>query len=281
MIDTLLIIQHNVLNWSTNKHSLINYYLQEVPDVILINSHGLKSDQFLKIPGYKTYKINASESLADGSAIALKYNITLKLYDDFETDALTVEIQTTLGPIIIATTYLLPRKPYVPFPDFYRLLNNDIPTYILGDFNARHSYFGNNSENMVGKSFMQLINQGIMIHIGPHFPTYLSHGAATNPDKILANKHHCLNINTEPGEITSDHIPIKFTLATKPFIIPQPKVYRLNKADWDAFQAVPEHKIEVKELDNCSTNEIETEVKNCIDTIKEAMEKYIPKSEHK
>ncbi len=48
--------------------------------------------------------------------------------------------------------------------------------------------FGNNSENTVGKSLMQLINQGIMIHIGPHFPTYLSHGAATNPDKILANK---------------------------------------------------------------------------------------------
>ncbi len=121
---------------------------------------------------------------------------------------------------------------------------------------------------------MQLINQGIMIHIGPHFPTYLSYGAATNPDKILANKHHHLNINTEPGEITtSDQIPIKFTLATKPFIIPQPKVYRLNEANWDAFQAILEHKIEVKKLDNCSTHGIETEVKNWIDTIKEAMEK--------
>ena len=120
----------------------------------MINSHGLKSDQFLKIPGYKTYKINTSESLADGSAIALKYNITHKLYDDFETDVLAVEIQTTLGPIIIATAYLPPRRLYVPFPDFYRLLNNNIATYILGDFNGRHRYFGNNSENTVGKSLI-------------------------------------------------------------------------------------------------------------------------------
>ncbi len=142
--------------------------------------------------------------------------------------------------------------------------------------------FGNNSENTVGKSLMQLINQGKMLHIGPHFPTYISHGAATNTDKILANKHHYLNINTEPGGITSsDHIPIIFTLATQPFVIPQPKVYGLNKANWDAFQEVLESKIQVKELDDCSTEETETEVKNSTDTVKEAMEKYIPKREHK
>ncbi len=96
------------------------------------------------------------------------------------------------------------------------------------------------------------------LHMGPHFPTYISHGAPTNPDKILANKHNYLNINTKPGEITSsDHIPIIFTLATQPFVISQPKVYRLSKANWDVFQAVLESKIQVKKLDDCSTQEIE------------------------
>ncbi len=40
-----------------------------------------------------------------------------------------------------------------------------------------------------------------------------------------------------------------------------------------------ESKIQVKELDDCSTEEIE--VKNWMDTVKEAIEKYIPKREHK
>ncbi len=117
----------------------------------------------------------------------MKYNVPHKLFDDYETDVLAIEVDTTLGPQIIATKNLPPRRPYLPFLDFYRLLNNSIPTYILGDFNCRHRYFGNGNENTIGKSLVQLINQGIMLHTGPHFPTYISHGAATNPDKILAN----------------------------------------------------------------------------------------------
>ncbi len=252
------------------------------PEIILINSHGLKSGEFLKIPGYKTYKINSSESIADGSAIAVKYSIAHKLFDDFDTDVLAIEIDTTLGPLIIATTYLPPRRPYVPFPDFYRLLNNSIPTYILGDLNGKHRYFGNRNENRVGKSLTELINQGIMMHIGPHFPTYIGHGVSTNPDKILSNKHHYLNTNTEPGNITSsDHIPIVFTLSTQPFLLPQPKTYILNKANWDGFKSVLGNKIQVKELDKCSTHDIEIELKNWMDTVKEAKEKHIPKREHK
>ena len=172
MNSFLKIIQHNVLNWNSNKNSLIDNYLKILPDLILINSHGLKSTE-LKIPGYKTCKLNYTESLADGSVIAINYNNLHKLYDDFETDIPAVEIQTNLGPIIISSTYLPPRRPYLPFTDIYRILSNNIPTYIIGDFNARHKHFANSDNNTVGKSIIDLINQGKLIHIGPYFPTYL------------------------------------------------------------------------------------------------------------
>ncbi len=121
-----------------------------------------------------------------------------------------------------------------------------------------------------------------MLHIGPHFPTYICHGAATNPDKILANKQHYLNITIEPGNITSsDHIPIIFTMATQPFLIPQPKTYIRNKANWDGFQTVLDNKIQVKELDNYNNHDIKNEVKSWMNTTKEAMDIYIPKGEHK
>ncbi len=280
IINKLTITQHNVLNWNTNKYSLINYYLQVSPETILINSHGLKPEENLEIPSYKIYQI--SEAIAAGSAIAVKFNVAHKLYYDFDTDVLAIKVDTTLGPQIIATTYLPPRRPYLPFTDFYRLLNNNTPTYILGDLNSRHRHFGNSNENTVGKHLVQLINQGIMLHIGPHFPTYICHSAAPNPDKILANKQHYLNITTEPGDITSsDHIPIFFTMATQPFLVPQPKTYILNKANWDDFQTVLDNKIQVKKIDNYNNHDIENEVKSWMNTIKEAMDKYIPKREHK
>ena len=149
-----------------------------------------------------------------------------------------MEIETSLGPIIVATTYLPPRRPFLPYTDMHRLLSNSVPTYILGDFNGRHTTFGNRDCNTVGKSLINLINQGKMIHLGPHFSTFFSHNALTSPDKIFSNKHHYLNCISEPGELTtSDHLPIIFKLSTSPFLVEKPKVYKTHKADWDMFQA--------------------------------------------
>lgn len=282
MIQTLTITQHNVMHWKTNKDSLLTCYAQIDSDIILINSHGLNSTELLKIPGYRIHKINSSESRNDGSAIAIKFNIQHKLFDDFDTDVLAIQVETVLGPIIIATMYLPPRRPYLPFTDFYRLLNNTIPTYILGDFNGRHKYFGNNNNNTVGKSLIQLVNQGILMHLGPHFPTFISHGAATTPDKIFANKHHYLNTICEPGNITtSDHIPIILQISTMPFIIQQPPVYKYHKADWDAFQKILDSKIHISNMDHSNIQQIDTELDKWMDTVVHTMDKVIPKTNFK
>ncbi len=241
----------------------------------------MKTNEDLKIPGYIVHKINYTESLADGSAIAIKHQIKYKLYDSFDTDFLAVEIDTNLGPVIIATTYLPPRRPYLPYTDMHKLLNNTIPTYIIGDFNGKHTALGNRDNNTVGKSLVNLINQGKLIHLGPHFPTYYSHNSTTNPDKIFSNKHHYLNYICEQGEITtSDHLPIIFTLSTKPFIKEKPKVYNYNKADWDVFKQNLDQHINVTNLESSTTEQIENATLNWIQTIKNAMELAIPKSNY-
>lgn len=104
---------------------------------------------------------------------------------------------------------------------------------------------------------------------GPHFPTFISHGAAITHDKIFAKKHHYLNTTSEPGNITtrshtnyllyhllynnhwllsitntvsepgsittSDHISITFQLFTIPSIKEQPLAFKYHNADWDSF----------------------------------------------
>ena len=145
---------------------------------------------------------------------------------------MAAEIQTNLGPILLPTTYLPPRRPFLPFTDMHRLLSNSITTYIIGDFNGRHTSFGNTDCYTVGKSLINLVDRGKMIHLGPHFSTFYTHNSTTNPDKIFANKHHYLSFTCEPGEVTSDHLPIIFKLSSIPFIKEKPKMYKTHQADW-------------------------------------------------
>ena len=228
------------------------------------------------------YKVNYSENLSDGSAIAIKYTINHKLYDDFDTDFLAVEVETNLGPIIIATTYLPPRRSFLPYTDMHKLLSNNIPTYIIGDFNGRHSSFGNRDNNTVGKSLVNLINQGKMIHLGPHFTTFFAHNISTNPDSLLFyNKHHYLNCICKPGEITSsDHLLIIFKLLTTPFITEKPKVYKTNNADWDLFKHKVDSQINVTDFEGHNTEQIEDALNKWIQVIENAMDTAIPKSNY-
>ncbi len=100
--------------------------------------------------------------------------------------------------------------------------------------------------------------QGILLHVGPNFPTFTRHGAATTPDKILSNKHHYLNTMCEPGNITtSDHIPVIFKLSTTPFITLQPPVDKFHRGDWESFQQILNSKINITNLNYSNTQQIE------------------------
>lgn len=71
---TLTIIQHNTLNWASNKHNLTDTYKQINPDIILLNSHGLPNNEQINIKGYNSYIRNSSNQKHDGSAILIKTN---------------------------------------------------------------------------------------------------------------------------------------------------------------------------------------------------------------
>ena len=143
----LRVIQHNVLSWENRKYDLLNTYRHYDPDVILINSHGLSVEKRLKIPGYRVYQQNYSNEQNDGVAIAVKYHLNHRVEDDFLSETLAIETDTHDGPLLIATSYLPPRRPYLPHPDFLRILRRQTPAFLVGDLNARHTYLGYPTNN--------------------------------------------------------------------------------------------------------------------------------------
>ena len=282
-MDTVKIVQHNVAHWKPYRHHLSNTYKEIDPDIILLNSHGVKQQDTLKVYGYITYKINSSNEPNDGSAILIKTNIRHKIKDDFLTDTLQITIETTLGPINLATTYLPPRRPYFPFPDFHVLASNHLPTYIIGDLNAKHQILGHKDNNTVGKGLKRMLETRELSHLGPDFTTYISGNKHSTPDIILSNKNAFHNHIIKPGPVTpSDHIPIIFTITASAIRIPAPARYNINKANWEAFEEKIRRNIGIaKPPDNATQPQIENSLSHWYDTIRKSMETCIPLSKHK
>lgn len=175
--------------------------------------YGVKSDESLKIPGYKTHSKNTTNTAHDGTAILIKTNIPHKILNDYISDLLAVEITNTSGRITIATLYQPPTRPYIPIPDFTKLFRNCNLVYLIADLNASHPTLGYRTTNTKGTQLHRLIQHKTLQHFGPDFPTYLAHNTATTPDIILTNHttHHNTLIAQGPLT-TSDHIPIQVTI---------------------------------------------------------------------
>ncbi len=77
--EEVKIVQHNVLNWRNKKQTLTNVYKELELYIILINSHGLKPEENIKIYIYNTYLINSSEEMQDGSTILVRQNLKHKI----------------------------------------------------------------------------------------------------------------------------------------------------------------------------------------------------------
>lgn len=280
--DTIIILQHNTLHWETNKNNLINNYLQENPDIIILNSHGIKNHESLHIKGYTTYIKNSTNQHHDGSAILIKPHIKHKIIDDFITDVLELRIETTIGTISIATTYLPPRRPYLPYPDIHKLLYNNHPTYIIGDLNAKHSTLGNTYNNAVGKDLATFINKGKAIHLGPNFTTFFNNVNMSTPDIVIFNNKAIHNTTINPGTITtSDHIPIIVTLSSTAINTPTTPSYNMNKADWHNLKNEIHEKMDNIQLDTHMNKDQIEEKNNQWYKIVEGKDNYIPlKTKH-
>jgi len=280
-LTRLKIVQHNVLNWQTNRHALINIYNQIDPDIILINAHCNTDGQTLKIFNYLTFQRNTTNTNHSGSAIAIKKNIPFRLHDDFHSDLLAITIETRQGPITIATTYIPPRVGYINFIDFNDLLNRPHPVYLIGDLNARHSTLGHSSTNKTGQNLTTLIDQNKCKVIGPDFPTYLNYRSATTPDIAISNLNAFHNVHFAPGPMTpSDHIPIIATISTNPIQIPIRPRRSFHRADWTGYRTTLNN-YDFPPLQQPSLIDIDKRLDEWTNAILDATDKHIPLIKHR
>ena len=247
-LSTIKIIQHNVLKWTfARRNELSNLYMTTDPDIILLNSTGLRDNNRIKIFNYNVYQRNRLGEDNAGVAVAVRKNIKHSIIDDLEEDALAVRVETIKGPVLIGTAYHPPRREEFPIANLLRLLRNNIPAYILADFNARHRFIGHSTNNAAGTIMNNLITRNLAYHIGPDFNTWVGQNGISKPDIILKNRSAFLNFAIREGNLTtSDHIPIMFTLSTNAIVIGNSRRNMYKQTNWEAFRVNTENDIRRK-----------------------------------
>ena len=250
----------------------------------MLQSHGVTAPNIVKIAGYNILSSNRSGHIADGVALAIKRGIRYEIIDGFNAEFLAVKIQTRTGPIVIATCYLPPRRPYLPYPDVYRVINRQEPVYVIGDFNGNHPAFGYQTDNNVGRALVNMMDQGRLHHLGPNFTTWASFNGrlSSRPDQIFTNgkHHHCHHIS--PGPVTSsDHLPMILDISCDAIKVPAPTRYVYNRADWAAFTAEVEAITQPIHLDGQTIQSIDTALANWYDVLLNAKNRHIPKVTHR
>ena len=231
------ILQLNIRNWNSCKYNFEADLHNYSPDVILLNETSSTNNQ-IKLKGY--YVTQFCDVLYSGVAILIRDHLKFAILPTHTNDTLAIKLFTSLGPVIIATSYIPPRQNFIPTITLNKLLDHNLPTIFISDFNAQHPTFNNTYTNRRygnprGAQLASLVGARDLDFLGPHFATYRSGNNQGTPDLIITNKKFRMfhSHATRGNQICSDHIPIIFKFSTVPIKIirnfkPNLKTLNLN-----------------------------------------------------
>ena len=232
-MNQLTVYHVNIRHWIHNKYLLATDIVNYSPHVILVNETNIVNTP-LKLKGY--YCFYSCPELHSGVAIFVKLGLdfySMVINNNEDPHTLCIKIQSSLGPILIATSYSLPRHSMINTITLNKILDYNLPTLIIADFNAHHSYFNNGKRpDTKGKQLFTFCRNRNVSFLGPDFSTFRGPMGKGTPDIILASSsfkmfHHHIR---EGNYIGSDHIPIIFTFSALPIrkLLPRINTHKLN-----------------------------------------------------
>ena len=229
------VLQVNIQHWDNN-HYFLKYSLSNNnPDVILLNELSLKPNSIPKITGYKC--IYKCPERFTGVAIFVKC-IHKHFFIEFDNDhILATRLFTNLGPINIVTCYTTPRFNHHPTKEINKILDSNLPTVLIGDFNAKHAFFDNCSQgnaDIRGNQLYSLCMARNLHYLGPNFNTYKCNDREGKPDIILANNQFQIfqHLISKGEAVGSDHAPMIIHISIFPIKVlcrPRPVIRKLGE----------------------------------------------------
>ena len=124
----ITVVQNNVISWTSNRSKeLSNCYNRLSPEILLLNSTSIQNNNI----NFFNYNIDSKNYTSEnhaGVAVGVRKDANYKILDYFNDDFIGVQIDTTKGPVAIHTTYIPPKRNYLPIGDIKRAMQRMIPT---------------------------------------------------------------------------------------------------------------------------------------------------------
>ena len=277
-VDTVKILFQNTNGWVAKAPALKLIFRKHDPDILLVAHTSVANDFPLKFFPYRCYHHNTA-TLYSGVAIFIKPHIKHSLIShQFQSDTIALRVETSHGPIVLATNYTPPSRQSLPTQDLNWLASLRTPAYLLADLNAHHHMFDYYT-NPRGKDLHDSwLSFGSLKVLGPDEGTFRTNrGRLSKPDIAMGNRacfHHCHISNLEKN--ISDHAPFLMTLSCHPIRIPCRRFEDLAHADWQAYSSYIKSKISPINLNNSPTTNIQPALDNLTKVLTEAKQFAIP-----
>lgn len=123
--------------------------------------------------------------------------------------------------------------------DLRLLTQDDVPTFVVGDLNARSRQWNCSKSNKAGTQLTQVISaRNFYIH-APDTSTFhpTGRGRSSTLDLTLSNNLMDMSKPVVHNELSSDHLPVTFTIDSRiPFMPAENTTYCYARANWPRFQ---------------------------------------------
>ncbi|KAK9878329.1 hypothetical protein WA026_021344 [Henosepilachna vigintioctopunctata] len=130
-----------------------------------------------------------------------------------------------------------------PLPaDFLRYIAHIPYSILLGDFNARHTQFGDVHTNVNGRILSDCLIELNLWRCYNNKPTFINHNGISIPDHIILTPDLINHFDDQcfiGQTVTSDHLPllIHSDLSSPPDPLPETITFRnIKNADWELFR---------------------------------------------
>lgn len=261
-------------------------------DLVIITETWLQSNMSFSHELFSCIRLDRDPIIAQrggGVMIVIRKGLSYERVDRLDVkiiEAVGIVIRTANTPVRIIAAYYpggSSRAQTELFrSDIRRLLSSNDPLFVTGDFNARHRMWNCSKANKPGKILYQSArNLGITIHV-PDSHTYIpaGRGKPSTLDLTLSNNRFNLSVPKVVHDLSSDHLPVTFTVDVETPFTPTTQQYRCyNRADWICFQRHLDTKINLRDGIICTVDcpaRIDEAIRFLSETISEAENKAVP-----
>ena len=219
VVETLTVVNWNACSIKNKLIELGGFLEAKKADIALFSETHLNPlRDSVYLPGFKIHRLDRTSSRGGGVAVAVRYGINHRLLPHFKLDfieAIGVEIQTTMGPIVFIAVYC-PKQCSKRNGTAVQLRNDIIKLtrrqgrYVIGgDLNARHGAWGNPKRNQNGVVLSEDLECGHYNILSPDLPTRVSSsGTRSFIDIYITNIGDNISHPVTHEELGSDHFPV-------------------------------------------------------------------------